>query len=441
MRCAVPSTKMVDDFASACRSRIILLETSVARGVTAIMGLYSAWPMIACMIVSLAIVATPLFAAADTPPSPQPYRLSTMDGLRGFLALAVFFHHATIYYRFLQDGIWTMPPSPLYAAFGPMGVSLFFMITGYLFWLRLIREDGRPDWLRLYIARLFRIGPLYLAAITVMLAIVFCTTGLHLHTTVPHLAVSLGSWLAFGFGASPDVNGYTDTWRLLAGVTWTLHFEWLFYFSLPFIGLATRIKRMHLPFAVILLMLCLLRAAMLPETSPMPIRPLWIALFATGMTCASLHSRGFVPRLPDRATSLLVLGLFAAAIGLCHEPYSVGRAILLGGAFFLIVSGSTLFGLLVSRPARRLGDISYGIYLLQGLALVAVLDSGLVHVTTLTSPLYYWSLVWLAEMALIAIATIAHVAIERPGIALGRHVAGLLPKGSPAESRPKPLTS
>jgi hypothetical protein len=34
----------------------------------------------------------------------------------------------------------------------------------------------------------------------------------------------------------------------------------------------------------------------------------------------------------------------------------------------------------------------------------------------------------LAEMALIAIATLAHVAIERAGIALGRHVAGLLLK-------------
>jgi peptidoglycan/LPS O-acetylase OafA/YrhL len=117
----------------------------------------------------------------------------------------------------------------------------------------------------------------------------------------------------------------------------------------------------------------------------------------------------------------------------------VGRVVLLGGAFFLIVSGCTLFGLLVSRPARRLGDISYGIYLLQGLALVAVLGSGFVHFTALASPLYYWSLVLLAEMALIAIATLAHVAIERPGIALGRHVVGLLPKRSLEGSRYKPL--
>lgn len=37
------------------------------------------------------------------------------------------------------------------------------------------------------------------------------------------------------------------------------------------------------------------------------------------------------------------------------------------GLFHLLTSGATLFGLIELRAARRLGNISYGIYLLQGL--------------------------------------------------------------------------
>lgn len=43
---------------------------------------------------------------------------------------------------------------------------------------------------------------------------------------------------------------------------------------------------------------------------------------------------------------------------------------LLGAAFYLGSSGPILFGILTSQPARRLGDISYSVYLLLlGLAL------------------------------------------------------------------------
>jgi peptidoglycan/LPS O-acetylase OafA/YrhL len=51
---------------------------------------------------------------------------------------------------------------------GPFGVSMFFMITGYLFYSQLLKGKGRPNWKKLYIGRVFRIIPLYWFAVALV---------------------------------------------------------------------------------------------------------------------------------------------------------------------------------------------------------------------------------------------------------------------------------
>ena len=109
--------------------------------------------------------------------------------------------------------------------------------------------------------------------------------------------------------------------------------------------------------------------------------------------------------------------------GLSTSNSAIGPVVLLGGAFYLITSGCTVFTLLVSRPARRLGNVSYGIYLLQGLVLAAVFRPAPLRDAAIAHPAYHWTLALLAAVLLVAVATAAHVGIERPGIALGRYVA------------------
>ncbi len=58
---------------------------------------------------------------------------------------------------------------------------------------------------------------------------------------------------------------------------------------------------------------------------------------------------------------------------------------LLCRCFFPLATGCTLFGLLTMHSARRLGDISYGIYLLQGLVLVSLFRRPSVRPFTLAS--------------------------------------------------------
>jgi len=65
------------------------------------------------MVLLLALTFAAFFAIAKTPPNPRGNRLSNLDGLRGFVAFGVFFHHGAIYHQYLQDGQWASPPSTL----------------------------------------------------------------------------------------------------------------------------------------------------------------------------------------------------------------------------------------------------------------------------------------------------------------------------------------
>src|SRR5882724_11599099 len=56
-----------------------------------------------------------------------------IDGLRGILAMNIFFHHSLVNYYYLQTGAWLLPPSNFYAQLGPMSVTMFFFVTGFLF--------------------------------------------------------------------------------------------------------------------------------------------------------------------------------------------------------------------------------------------------------------------------------------------------------------------
>lgn len=392
------------------------------------MSYYTIWPVFACMTLIMALVATPLFKAADAPPSPHPDRLVTLDGLRGFLALAVYFYHSAIYHRFLQPGGgWGYLPSRPYSLLGPLGVGFFFMITGYLFWSRLLAEHGRPDWVRLYIGRAFRIGPVYLVAAGSMIIFVLIATGMRLNLPLGEVASEIGTWLGLGFVVGPDINAYGNTALVLAGVTWTLHCEWLFYLSLPLLALAARHRWLHLPLVAGGLILSLHLSRTQPPYLIVNVIPVYImiALFLAGMLCASLHRAGIVIRLPDRLASVLVVGLILDIFARSPAIYIVSPVLLMGLVFYLVVSGCTVFGLLTSRPARRLGDVSYGIYIMQGLALATVLRPAPLRAIALASPIGHWALVLLGAAFLVVIATLAHALVERPGIALGKRVGRL----------------
>src|SRR5579859_6176768 len=152
----------------------------------------------------------------DDPGLSAEHRYTSIDGLRGFLALSVMIGHAVVTYNWLRTGEWIAPHAKFYDQLGTLAVAIFFMITGYLFWGKMVRAKGRPSWTALYVGRIFRLGPVYLFAIAVMILIVMHRTGWSLHQPLPELLEAIAQWATLGFLTGPDFNGYTRVWLILA---------------------------------------------------------------------------------------------------------------------------------------------------------------------------------------------------------------------------------
>jgi peptidoglycan/LPS O-acetylase OafA/YrhL len=261
----------------------------------------------------------------------------------------------------------------------------------------------------------FRIAPLYLVAVIAMFMIVLTQTDFQLAVPVRQLIGQVSAWLALGALTAPDVNGYPGTTDLLAGVTWTLQYEWAFYCSLPILAVAARQGWLHLPVSAAGFLVSLVMSKIYG------VQLIFAALFFMGMTSASIHASGLNRALPDHFASFLAVGLIAGTMFLYPTAYAVEPVVLLGIGFHLIASGGSIFGLLLTRPAQRLGHISYGIYILQGLALAVVLRP--TASIAVSSPIWHWLLVLAAAVLLVGVSAVLHVLIERPGIAFGKTIS------------------
>lgn len=379
------------------------------------MDLTATWAFFVLVIVVMLIAALPVFRCVDNPPKPGK-RYSEIDGLRGFLALSVFVFHLVVTHQFIETGNWGVPDSRFYALLGPVGVSLFFMITGFLFWGKMLRLKGRPRWHELYIGRIFRIGPIYLVVVIIMLVIVFSRTGLVLNEPLGIVISSVLQWLSLGIvDTQPNVNGYKAS-HVLAGVTWTIWYEWVFYASLLATAYFSRGKS-HLLFVVTALILCLISKTFLYLDAMG-----FAVLFLTGMAIASLLHMGIKLRIPKNISSTLALSSLAIIFTISQSGYSTFTAILLALFFYLVCSGSSLFGLLTLTASQRMGNISYSLYLMQGLILTSVFSIEPIRNLAMASSHMYWLIGILSVSILFISAVLGYIFIERPGIDFGKRL-------------------
>lgn len=108
------------------------------------------------------------------------------------------------------------------------------MITGFLFTsiIKNRSDESGVNWINIYKSRFFRITPLYALAIIIVSIVAFYKTGFSVNVDIKLLITQYVRWLVFHGSV---INDYAETRRILAGVDWTLKYEWLFYFSLPFL--------------------------------------------------------------------------------------------------------------------------------------------------------------------------------------------------------------
>lgn len=347
------------------------------------------WAIPAVFAIAIATMALLNFSAKITLPAG---RMQAIDGLRGFLALSVFLHHAMIWQNFLHSGQWRVPASTLFAHLGQSSVSLFFMITACLFFTRILDARERPiDWGRLYVSRVMRILPL--------LILVVLTTTL--------LVACIKYW---GFDAANPAWIPRTARPLLvtAGVAWTLHYEWLFYFTLPLLAL---MRGVIPPIAVLLLAF-----VMLGTENWSKINAVLLLNFAAGMASAALIRQPALRKLLcSSAACVFAIACIALAIYLCPTPFSPEAIGLLWGAFTIIAAGNRFFGLLTLPICRQLGEITFGIYLLHGPLLFIVLRCGLgLQLAASLTLTEHWLVILTITPVLIGIAVLSFIWIERP---------------------------
>lgn len=365
-------------------------------------------PAIVCVVLALA-TAYLLVMRQGNPITHDRY--ASLDGLRGYLAFFVFLHHSSIWYFYLRFEQWKLPSSNLYTHFGQSSVALFFMITGFLFFSKLI--DGRSmaiDWERLYVSRFLRLVPLYIFAMFIMFLLVAVVSNGVMNEPFAVLAKSAMRWLGFTILGSPDINRVPHTSTLVAGVTWSLPYEWFFYFSLPLLALVVGVKA-PLPYILLSIATALFLVLWHPTTHH-------LASFAGGIAAAFLvRLELFRKFAASGIATLICIGCLVVIVEYYPTAYGNFPLLILSIVFILIACGNTLFGLLIHPVSRMLGEMAYSIYLLHGLMLFAVFNLLIgANKAATYSPMEHWLVVAALTPVLVLSSFVTFQIIESPAM-------------------------
>jgi peptidoglycan/LPS O-acetylase OafA/YrhL len=330
-------------------------------------------------------------------------RFESIDGLRGFLALGVFGEHAMSMHGLLTSGTWAAGVAPFFLQASRAGVAMFFMITAFLFSLRVLRSGDSFGARAFFISRIRRLTPMYAFSVLMALAVVFSASGLALRVPLPELLRELRPWLSFGFMTTGPLNGVADAHAINA-VYWTLAYEWMFYLALPLLALFARGPWSALP---------LLAVLYFGAEASMVYNFLFGALAAL-----FVHRRVLEPRLFLKSWLVpLPLAALAAYFALAAGEHRLAESALLFVFFLFVVHGYDALGLLHTRPAKLLGMVSYSLYLTHCIVLYVVMHAAdrMVAIASL-SAVQYWLLAALAALGAVAVSCLTYRYVEFPFI-------------------------
>jgi peptidoglycan/LPS O-acetylase OafA/YrhL len=399
-----------------------------------------------------------------------------LDGFRGLAALTVVLYHVTY-------GSGRPPLGGLRSVFvsGYMGVDFFFVLSGFVLFLPTVLGGGRFGNVRAYgWRRAARIVPAYYVALVAAVLLQPLLTAER--TAMPWSSregvVSFLLHLSFLQHSVGLARNYAEGFLVIA-VIWTLTVEATFYVVLPLVAgwyarhpftgfgialalsLAWKAAAVRASFSVWFLpgtrSTSLLRLILVTQL------PTYLAHFAAGMTGAFLYARW---RSADRpgAARLAVMAQLVGATVVVWAMHAGGRRDLAGTAgtydhwtqtlpvalgFAVLVLATALAPGWAQRavtmaPARRVGDVSYGLYLWHSLVIgFALVTLGMAQDGTTGA---FLRLLGLALGASLAIAAASLRWVERPAIDWARRRSRRLQGGpSPAVAaagvgRPPPVS-
>lgn len=374
-----------------------------------------------------------------------------LESLRGLLAVSVFFSHAIVSYFYFRTGVWANPPTPFYAFLGPGPVTLFFFLSGFLFWSKCIARDGIAGYGSFLAGRARRLIPAYYASVAIVVFLVLGRTHFTLAVPPATFLGELARWLIFIPGR--DLNGFPRADLINASVVWTLMFEVIFYLLLPVIFFLFKGYRIFLYVAFAGAASWMLARYGAAALTPAVVRGgllrfIAFALnsvfglgFGIGMLVAFLYAK--CPKrwwlvLKRRRLTPVPLFCVAAPVLFKCGLYSTGQFLLLGIVFVFVVAGNDFFGLLSSRAVFLLGTVSYSFYITHGIVLFVFshLLNRWAPIRSL-SPLQYWSLMGAVGVSAVCFSTLLYWTVERRFM---RHSSGLsrVSRLAPGRTEPQP---
>lgn len=278
-----------------------------------------------------------------------------IDGIRFYAAFIVFVEHILSgivieYFRIPQDQFGYSSESVTlrfinYIADGNHGVDIFFIISGFLM-ARIIAKDGFK-YHTFITSRLKRIYPAFLASLIITAAVSINVFGW------PWKPVEFAYNLIF-LNAFPQfsVMPYNH-------VSWSLGYEFAFYFVIPVLALFSRVIPPWLAATALMAAATLL----IPDSL---IR--FNALFAGALigTLSDSTLKSVASRLPMWVVlpAFIGCGVLKAVLQLPYLTYYWILIPCTSLLFIRLVWGPSLLGEILSLPVfRKLGTLSYSIYL------------------------------------------------------------------------------
>ncbi|MCK1793564.1 acyltransferase family protein [Pseudomonas violetae] len=281
-----------------------------------------------------------------------PHQYKFINGLRGIAAVFVFVNHAPFVLTNLgvtnsRFSSW----GQIYPNLGSFGVQIFFCITGFLFFDKIMKSKS-IDWNGFFVARLKRVAPLYYASsiIVVLIATIYSGQTILNRETIATLA----GIISFNFIDNPMKIGDVSLIPL-SSVTWTLVHEWRFYAVLPMVAICYRSKYRNLTLLVTVIL-----AAIDLGTSAVVC---W-TYFLTGMIAAAILKVKIERCSIKCIANITAVASFILTCGLLEIPGYGYERYLITSLFFLCVTISNPRALHF-KFLNRLSDISYSIYLLH----------------------------------------------------------------------------
>jgi peptidoglycan/LPS O-acetylase OafA/YrhL len=359
-----------------------------------------------------------------------------LNGLRAIGAIAVFIFHAFL----LGHEMWgdfyessSFQAILIAASKGNYGVSLFFVLSGFLITYLLLHEartKGQVGVFHFFMRRLLRIWPVY------FLVVGF---GFWIFPNLPFgITTSHSGWMYVFFLSNIEEirNGLYDAVNFLT-ITWSVSIEEQFYLSwvllmlvFPFLRRAEK----FLPYFLVVLFVSILFRWLFVDDY----RVLYYHTFAVmsdlamGGILAYTCFHWNIQRLIEKVPKWLNLLIYALGILMILGVRKVFQGDLIvfekiaTGTFFVYVIADQTFGKNSFFKSDnipgffQLGNLSYGFYMYHCIVLYYVQMVFLKNGWT-DQPFYFVTYFVLAFASTIAISALSYQVIEKPFLRLKRH--------------------